>query len=120
MSRRHLLLRLAAFLVPGAQRPEWLAEWKSELWYVLRRGNREALFFCLGAFRDALWLRRNSPPNHRQFLWLQSPLRSVLFLAVAAAVTTFFSFRSPAPRIVPAHFLMISIALLILPATTSL
>jgi len=117
---RHWILRLAALLVPSPLRAEWVAEWRSELWYVLRRSNREALFFCLGAFRDALWLRRNSSPNPRQRLWLQSPLRTVLFLAVAAAVSTFFFFRSPCPRIIPAHFLMIALALLTLPATTSL
>ena len=49
------ILRTAALLVPGESRAEWLAEWRSELWYV--HGNTAA--FCAGAFRDALWVRRN-------------------------------------------------------------
>jgi hypothetical protein len=88
------ILRSAAWLVPGAQRAEWLAEWRAELWYV----QRNATLFCLGAFRDAFWLRRNSPtPNVRRTFGLESPLRCVLFLAVLAAGSAFFAFRLPFP-----------------------
>jgi hypothetical protein len=61
--RIHLtILRLAARLTPREQREEWFAEWRSELWYVCQAG-KPATAFCLGSFKDALWLRRNSPPS---------------------------------------------------------
>ena len=50
-----VVLQAASLLAPGRQRAEWLREWRSELWYVPRP---QATRFCLGAFRDALWLRR--------------------------------------------------------------
>src|ERR1019366_4731154 len=40
--------------------------------------------FCLGAFRDALWLRRNSPPNAQPWLRLQSPAQCLGFLGLVA------------------------------------
>ena len=51
------ILRAASLVAPAGQRAEWLVEWRSELWYVPARG---AARFCLGAFRDAYWVRRNS------------------------------------------------------------
>ena len=51
------ILRAASLLAPSDQRDEWLNDWRSELWYIPRQG---ATQFCLGAFRDALWLRRNN------------------------------------------------------------
>jgi hypothetical protein len=135
-----MILRSAGLLVPQSHREDWLAEWRSELWYVLRdraefrsRWDPEALLFCLGAFRDAVWLRRNScSSDPRQYCWLQSPRRCLLSLAALAVVTVIFFFRSPGPldtlirasqehrELIFAHFLMIAIALLVLPATTSL
>jgi hypothetical protein len=89
------MLRSAACLVPGPQRAEWFAEWRAELWYVERR----PAVFCLGAFRDAFWLRRNSStPNVRHTFGLESPSRCILFLAVLAAVSMFFAFRLPFAR----------------------
>jgi hypothetical protein len=76
------ILRNAALLVPAAERGEWLAEWKAELCYV----EHDATAFCLGSFRDALSLRRNSL-SLRRALSLDSPLRCVLFLAGLAALT---------------------------------
>jgi hypothetical protein len=70
------ILRNAALLVPAPERGEWLAEWKAELWYV----ERDATTFCLGSFRDALWLRSNSLSARRMFN-LDSPLRCVLLPA---------------------------------------
>jgi hypothetical protein len=56
------ILRSAALLVPEPQRMDWLAEWRSELWHVRRNpGEASATAFCLGAFRDAFWLRRDGP-----------------------------------------------------------
>jgi hypothetical protein len=79
------LLRAASFLAPGHQRAEWLQEWQSELWYIPPRG---ATFFCLGAFQDALWVRRNNlhplKPSRRH---LESPASCLAFLAILAAVS---------------------------------
>jgi hypothetical protein len=132
----HALLHLASLLVRDPDRPEWLAEWKSELWYVLHDSHdagREALWFCLGAFRDAAWLRISGADSEaRRLPLLQSPLRCLALLALAAATASFFFFRSPDvvnaffhnPRDrrdwIPVPFLLMAIALLVLPTTTSL
>jgi hypothetical protein len=96
------VLRAASVLAPGDQRAEWLEEWRSELWYIPRRG---ATRFCLGAFRDALWVRRNDPsPLKRSLIHLESPLGCLAFLAAAAAVSSFIAVRLPGlPRPWPAH-----------------
>jgi len=62
------LLRSASLMVPVSQRAEWLREWRGELWHVRQAcapadcaswsGQREVTAFCLGAFQDALCLRR--------------------------------------------------------------
>ena len=58
MSIWHIgILTAVPRLVPKEQRAEWLAEWRGELWHV----KAGAAIFCLGSFRDAAWLRRNSP-----------------------------------------------------------
>ena len=136
------ILKSAALLVPRSYRSEWMAEWRSELWYVLQRCNLaghpswwkpEGLFFCLGAFRDAVWLRRNNcGPRLPQRLWMQSPSRCLLSLAALATVTGAFFFRLPGiadtllrasqgrRELTLAQFPIIALALLILPAATSL
>lgn len=58
----------ASLLVPRSKRSEWSDEWRTELWYVLRecsshtsvhpRSVKEATVFCLGAYQDAIWLRK--------------------------------------------------------------
>jgi hypothetical protein len=60
----------ASLLAPSAKRSEWSQEWRTELWYVLRecfsergvspRSIRKTTTFCMGAYRDATWLRRRS------------------------------------------------------------
>ena len=88
------MLRIAGLLVPDESRAEWLAEWRSELWYASREygpesawtmGSRPLTAFCLGSFKDALWLRRNTPrsvePEKR---WLESPKQCLAFLGVLA------------------------------------
>jgi MacB-like periplasmic core domain len=72
------LLRCASLLVPRRLRSEWSAEWRSELWYVRRRcdgfdadhgaASGCEMAFCLGAFQDALWLRKNSPGSETSVL----------------------------------------------------
>ena len=62
------LLRVASLLVPGRLREEWRREWRGELWHVRQacarmgeaswQGEREVAAFCMGAFQDALCLRR--------------------------------------------------------------
>ena len=107
--RLHLaILRVAAILLPAQQRAEWLAEWRSELWYVFHASDHEkATAFCLGAFQDALWLRRNSPRRDvRKLFRLESPLQCGFFLVALAAASLFFAFRLPGARdtIVPSPY----------------
>jgi hypothetical protein len=120
------ILCVAALLVPRSERPEWRREWKSELWYA-HRHERKTVMFCLGAFKDALWMRRNCPrAEGEKILSLQSPLHCVLLLAFLAALATFLGFSLPGPRDmlrsapVFVHFLLLGVALLILPIATPL
>ena len=85
------ILRAASLLAPGDERAEWLAGWRSELWYIPRRGST---VFCLGAFRDALWLRRNSPSSRKH---LESPFRCLAWLALLAAASLLIALLLPAP-----------------------
>jgi hypothetical protein len=95
------ILKMAAILVPRKDRAEWLEEWRAELWHVWHLCNQnhgpaalhqkeEITAFSLGAFKDAIWLRRNqtssATPGLR--LWFKSgtPSRCILaFIAVAFA-----------------------------------
>jgi hypothetical protein len=119
------ILRLASCLAPAAQRREWLAEWIAELCYVRDQRRNAATPFCLGAFRDALWLRRNDPdPHPRRVLRLESPVSCLLFLVVVAAFAMLLAFQMPGAREIDRrHVLAIQlgvvIALLILPAVTT-
>ncbi len=132
----HAVLHVAGLLVREPDRSAWLAEWKSELWYVVRACNqpdRAALRFCLGAFRDALWLRRNSAASHLRGLpRLESPARCLACLAVIAATAAIVFFRVQSlidavlqhPQgqrdLVSIHLFMMVLALVILPTTTPL
>jgi len=90
--RLHLaLLHAAALLVRAQDRRDWLAEWCAELWYVWPRRRTG---FCLGAFRDAFWLRRHNPPPVR----LQSPWQCLGVLTALAGISLLFAFRLPLPR----------------------
>jgi hypothetical protein len=100
--------------VPAQHRADWFAEWVAELCYINNlqnrawcRNNRKAIVFCLGAFNDALWMRRNTPrPDVRLLPALKSPVMCLSFLAVLAAVSLFFALRSPGPAdmIVPVPY----------------
>lgn len=92
---QYTILRAASLLAPSDQRDEWLKGWRSELWYIPRHG---ATRFCLGAFRDALWLRRNNrSPEKRTKIHLESPLSCLAFLATLAAVGFFVGFCLSGP-----------------------
>ena len=127
--RIHLaVLRTAARLVPGEQRAEWFAEWSAELWQVRQSGGWRTARFCLGSFRDALWMRRNSPPDPRPWLRLESPGRCLGFLGLALAVCVAIALRSHPPGsplrpVGPPLLVMLGMAAMSLPAllaTTSL
>jgi len=63
------LLKVASVLTPRGLRVEWRREWQAELWHVRRecagegaltwQAERTLTAFCLGAFQDALCLRRD-------------------------------------------------------------
>lgn len=90
------LLRAASFLAPGHERSAWLEEWHSELWYIPRHRTR----FCLGAFRDALWLRRNKGGEREPVgPALESPLRCLAILGASAAIALLMAVLLPAERI---------------------
>jgi hypothetical protein len=88
------VLYCAASFVPTPQRREWLREWSSELWYVLRtsheegssslRSHAEAALFCRGAFSDALEIRLHHQPRILSFC---NPIHCVIVLFVLAAMS---------------------------------
>jgi hypothetical protein len=92
----HTILRAASLLAPANGRGEWVKEWESELWYVPRR---EATRFCLGAFQDALSLRRDERPAKRTGTHLESPLSCLAFLAMLAAASMAIVLRLPLPQL---------------------
>ena len=136
------VLFISALLVPRIQRREWLAEWSSELWYLLyacrhdaqhsRRAGWDAMCFCLGSFKDALWLRRSNAQVVGQTVWLRSPTHCLLFLSALAAATSWSCFWLPGIRntvlqhphttrhFISGSLLVVAIALVVLPATTNL
>jgi hypothetical protein len=122
------ILRVASLLAPSDQRDEWIEEWRSELWYV---DPRRATLFCMGAFRDAFWLRRNSTITVKQSgIHLESPLSCLALLATLATVSILIAMtvRIPDPPSGPfppqtasdlagACSVMLLFSCLVLPAT---
>lgn len=82
------LLRSASFLVPAKQRAEWRREWHAELWHVChacasegsvsREGEQQITAFCLGAFKDAFCLSRQS--------WQESDPKSAMHGSAAQCI----------------------------------
>jgi hypothetical protein len=109
-SRVHLaILQCASWILPSRHRAEWTAEWRAELWYVCERckgkstfhtgGDEDAIAFCLGAFQDAFWIRRNSPrSNGRGLLRLESAARCGMLLAALAATSLMVALLLPGAR----------------------
>ena len=84
-SLHYALLKATSLLAPGDQRAEWLQWWRSELWYI---SPHEATLFCLGAFRDALWLRRNSSTlASSSRILIDSPFCCVALLGALSAAS---------------------------------
>jgi hypothetical protein len=98
------ILWLASWFVPGKKRTEWLAEWRSELWHVCqichqRRNEHEVTSFCLGAFKDALWMRRQHIQNtSRRVCNAGSPLRCEFTLAALATASLLVAVALPGVR----------------------
>lgn len=97
--RVHLgLLWGASLLVPGCRRSQWSHEWRTELWYVLRecsskasagpRSIREATAFCLGAYQDAIWLRRQSWQKQQPLSRVAGSAHVCLLLLIGALLST--------------------------------
>ncbi len=105
------ILHAAACLVPAVQRREWLAEWRAELWHVCDSCERkqqgcpddmyQATMFCLGAFKDAFWLRRENPGSaFSEIFQLGSPSRCIAWLTGLATVTILMAGFLPGVRTV--------------------
>ena len=94
-----IILRAASLLAPANQRALWLNEWRTELWYIPNRGST---LFCLGAFRDALWLRRDHLRIEKGLgTHLESPLRCLVLLAILAVVSLLVAVSLPVRQNVP-------------------
>ena len=105
LSFQAALLRSASWLVPGQYREEWLAEWKSELWYVRRAHENQpregcVTSFSLGAFNDALSLRfrGRARSKHSQLVRLGSPSKCLGVLSTLAAMNVGLCFLVPGSR----------------------
>ena len=103
------LLRAASWLAPASERAEWLREWRSELWHVRRertaqravswQGEREVTLFCLGAFRDALCLRRHAAIHERRTeATSTSPVQCILCMALVLIASFTLSLLLPGVR----------------------
>jgi hypothetical protein len=95
---------MAALLVPRKGRSEWLQEWRSELWHVGQICNQntaahrqqEITSFTLGAFRDALWLRRDCAGAMPRIAFRAgTPARCILTLVIATTVCVLFAYSRP-------------------------
>lgn len=103
------LLRCASLMVPHQQRVEWWREWHAELWHVRRicspagtsswGGEREVAAFCMGAFQDALYLKRQFREKGRTFAPFQgSPAQCILLLAAVMAASYAIALMLPGVR----------------------
>jgi len=101
---------MAALLVPGKLRPEWLQEWRAELWHVWHTCNRnsepaaprrqeEIMAFTLGAFKDAFWLRRyDSSARPRLAFRPGTPSRCILTFTIAGTACLLVAYCRPSVR----------------------
>lgn len=100
------VLRSVAWIVPVQGRSEWSQEWQSELWYAVREcfsqggpdppAIRKATAFCLGAFHDAVWLRRRAWQKERPAARIRgSPWAALSFLTTVLFSTWAIAHFSP-------------------------
>ena len=88
---------LASLLVPRSARKSWKQEWYAELSYRQRCGAtlRYMLRSARGSFRDALWIRRQTPFSFR---FLNPPLRLECLVLAIAVVLAFWNAALVPPR----------------------
>ena len=96
-SALRLLLATTSLLLPRSGRSEWIGEWRAELYHIVGRGlsPRVCIAFALGAFPDALWIRRHSLRTRH---WLESPRRCLAVLAVSAGLSVALALLLPHVR----------------------
>ena len=96
---QRIVIECAALIVPYPIRKDWLFKWNSELWYVRREASasKDVWGFCLGAFRDARWMRRYSPKESVP-LNLDSPLNCLMFLISLALSSLLVAILLPGAR----------------------
>jgi hypothetical protein len=101
------LVRGAALFVPHSQRASWLEEWTSEFWYARhscvqdsrgRMSDWRLTLFCLGAFKDANWMRTDQTLSTTSSFDVRSPLRFILHLMALATLTASLAFIVPGSR----------------------
>ncbi|MGO9337941.1 MAG: hypothetical protein ACLPY1_10580 [Terracidiphilus sp.] len=103
------LLRSASLMVPVELRADWWREWRGELWHVRQscaaagvqawRGEREVTAFCLGAFQDALCLRRADRHTWAPFAAMKgTPRQCILILGTALAASYAIALLLPGVR----------------------
>jgi hypothetical protein len=101
------LVRGASLFVPRSQRASWLAEWMSEFWYFRRSciedsrdrlGGWRLTLFCLGAFKDANWMRTDHTRSAMSSFIERSPLRLILYLVTLATLAASFTLIVPGSR----------------------
>src|SRR5579863_4528652 len=93
------MLRCASLLVPSRQRAEWWREWKGELWHVQRacapkgaatcEGERKVAAFCLGAFQDALCMRRTARQSAQPFAEMGGSARQCTLVIAALLAASY-------------------------------
>ncbi len=94
------VVRAVGALVPGDRRPEWLREWRAELWHEEERLHKDGvslgattlrlLRHSLGALPDAMAMRRFHPAPLQEDLG--SALKVVLLSPGSAGLSIFFVF----------------------------
>jgi hypothetical protein len=103
------LLRAASLMVPGPLRAEWWREWRGELWHVEEacapdgagawRGEQEVTSFCLGAFQDALCMRRAGRQSRFRLAdMVGTPSQCLLILATILAASYAIALLLPGVR----------------------
>jgi hypothetical protein len=105
----NLMVRLAARLVPAAQRSDWEREWLAEIWHrwqflfyagVWSRSESWALMRnCLGVFPDAVWhFALQDPVQEKVRAWARSPWTCLGALASLLLILAFLTGGFPATR----------------------